>query len=318
MQQNRLTSLLNIKYPIIQGGMQWVTDWRLAAASSNAGILGTLGLASMSQEDVAENIRQMKARTDKSFAVNIPLLHPDAPQIFRVALDEGVKIFITSAGNPDKMAETVRKKDIVWIHVIPSVRGAVKAAKAGAHAVISEGYEAGGHNSPYEITTLSLVPQVVDAVDVPVVAAGGIADGRGIAAAMALGAEGVQLGTRFIATKECPAHENFKKLVLDALDTGTSIIGRKLDILRVLKTDFAERITNAENKCASREELMKIIGDEFNRNYAGSLKGDIKEGVFQAGQSAGMVKEVLPVADLVNRLIVEYDKAIERLVTLSK
>ncbi len=309
MRANRLCQLLNIRYPVIQAGMVWASDWHLAAACSNSGILGTLGLGSMSHEEIALNIEKMKNSTENPFAVNIPLLRPDAVDLARIAHDAGVRIFITSAGNPERIAPDINRKKTIWFHVVPSVKGAQKAEKTGVDAVICEGYEAGGHNSPLEITTLALVPQVADAVKVPVVAAGGIADGRGIAAVMALGASGAQMGTRFIATDECQAHNNHKRLIVDAPDTGTCIIGRKLDMLRVLRTEFADQMLKSELEGASREDLLEIIGNEFNRNRSGSVLGDLKDGAFQAGQSSGLVNDIIPVDTLVQRLISEYNAA---------
>lgn len=246
MENNRLCELLGTKYPIIQAGMVWVSDWHLASAASNAGILGTVGTGAMRPDEALENIQKMHDQTDKPFAVNIPMLRPDAAEIGKICLDMGVKNFITSAGNPAKIVPLLKRPGVTLIHVVPSVRGAKKAEKEGVDAVVCEGYEAGGHNSPFEVTTLALVPQVVDAVGIPVVAAGGIADGRGIAVVMALGADGAQLGTRFIATTECPAHENHKKFIVDAADTETCIIGRKLSMLRVLRNDFARKMEQAE------------------------------------------------------------------------
>jgi len=310
MKNNRLCGLLGIEHPIIQAGMVWVSDWRLALAASEAGALGTIGAGSMTVEQAVENIRKAQEATAKPFAVNIPMLRPDAAQVGAAAMEAGAKIFITSAGNPAKIVPLIKRPDNILIHVVPSVKGAIKAEAEGVDAVICEGYEAGGHNSPFETATLPLVPQVADAVKIPVVAAGGIADGRGIAAVMALGADGAQLGTRFIATAECPAHENYKKLIVDSLDFDTCIIGRKLNMLRVIRNEFAKRMEEAEKKGATEEELFKIIGSEFNRNRAASWEGDIEEGAFQAGQSSGLVRDVPTVAELVGRLVAEYDAAV--------
>lgn len=309
MKKNDLCQLLGIRYPIVQGGMVWVSNWRLASACAEAGILGTLGAGSMSLDELRENIRTVRRRTEKPFAVNIPLLRPDALAIAEIACEEGVRIVITSAGNPSRIVPAIKSKGAIVIHVVPSTRGAIKAVSVGADAVICEGYEAGGHNSPLEITTLALVPQVADAVDVPVVAAGGIADGRGMAAAMALGADGIQMGTRFIATRECNAHPVHKSMIVDSPDNGTLIIGRQLDMLRVLRSPFAERMEQAEKDGLDRAALLELIGDEFNRNRAGSIEGDREEGAYQAGQSAGIVKQILPVKELVRQLITEYDLA---------
>jgi enoyl-[acyl-carrier protein] reductase II len=306
---NRLCQLLGIKYPIIQGGMAWVSDWHLVTACAEAGILGTIGAGSMTLDEIRSNIEKIYDQTDRPFAVNIPILRPDSTDICRLALEMGVKIFITAAGSPEKVVPFLKQSDVTAIHVVPSVKGAKKAAAAGADAVVCEGYEAGGHNSPFEVTTLSLIPQVADAVEVPVVAAGGIADGRGIAAAMALGADGVQLGTRFIATKECKIHGTFKKLILEADDVGTCIIGRKLNLMRVIRNEFAVKMEQAEKAGASNEDLLKIIGDERNRSRAAAKEGDIVEGAFQAGQSSGLIDDILSVSDLIKRLVAEYESA---------
>ena len=309
MPTNRLCKLLGIKYPIIQAGMVWVSDWRLASAASNAGALGTVGTGAMTPEQVRENIEMMNKHTDKPYAVNIPMIRPDAAEIGAIAYDMGARIFISSAGNPAKIVPLLKKPGVTLLHVVPSVKGAKKAEREGVDAVVCEGYEAGGHNSPLEITTLALVPQVVDAINVPVVAAGGIADGRGIAAVMALGADGAQLGTRFIATEECQAHPNYKKLIVESADLDTCIIGRKLDMLRVLRTDFARKMEEAEKAGATKEELLKIIGSEFNRNRIASWDGDLEQGTFQSGQSAGLISEILPVKELVHKLVAEYEYA---------
>lgn len=315
--QNRLCHLLGIQYPIIQGGMVWVSGCELASACANAGILGTLGTGSMSLDEVRTHIKNMAEMAPNApFAVNIPMLRPDARDIGKLALDMGVTRIITSAGNPAKIVPVLKQKGVTLIHVVPSVKGAKKAEDSGVDAVICEGYEAGGHNSPLEVTTLALVPQVTDAVKIPVIAAGGIADGRGIAAAMALGADGVQMGTRFIATKECIAHDNYKNLLVNAQDGDTAIIGRKLSMLRVIRTDFAKKMEEAEKEGKSAQELLNLIGDEFNRNKVASLSGDLAEGAFQAGQSAGMVKDILSVSGLVQRLLKEYEAARENLIKL--
>ncbi|MFC1857012.1 NAD(P)H-dependent flavin oxidoreductase [Thermodesulfobacteriota bacterium] len=309
MQGNRLCRLLKIQYPIIQGGMAWASDWHLVAACSNAGILGTLGAGSMTLDEIRMNIEKLFEQTEMPFAINIPVLRPDAVDIGELSLEMGVKVFITAAGNPEKIVPVLKKDDVKIIHVVPSVKGAKKAVSAGVDGVVCEGYEAGGHNSPFEVTTLSLVPQVVDAVSVPVMAAGGIADGRGVAAVMALGADGAQLGTRFIATKECRCHENHKKLVVEADDTGTCIIGRKLNMLRVIRNEFAAKMEQAEKSGANAAELIEIIGSDIHRSKAASEKGDLTEGTFQAGQSAGLVADILTVNNLVKKLIAEYEAA---------
>ena len=316
MENNRLTSLLKIRYPIIQAGMVWVSDWRLASACSNAGILGTLGTGSMTMDEIVDNIVKMKDNTQNPFAVNIPMLRSDAMDIGKISIDNGVRILVTSAGNPAKIVPALKQDGIMLMHVVPSVSGAVKAMDAGADAVICEGYEAGGHNSPLETTTLALTPQIRDTVDIPVIAAGGIADGRGIAAVMALGADGAQLGTRFIATMECPAHITHKKMIVESDDKATLIIGRRLSMLRVLRNAFATRMEIAEKQGADVARLHEIIGNEFNRNKSASVFGDLDEGAFQAGQSSGGVKSILSVSELVESLISEYNAARQALAPL--
>lgn len=307
--KNRLCELLGIKYPIIQAGMVWVSTWELAAAAANAGVLGVVGVGSMYADEVRENITKMNALARGPFAVNIPMLRNDAAEMGAIALDMGVKIFITSAGNPAKIVPLLKRPGVTLIHVVPSVKGAKKAEAEGVDAVVCEGYEAGGHNSPLETTTLALTPQVRDAVKIPVAAAGGIADGRGIAAVMALGADGAQLGTRFIATAECRAHENYKKLLVDAADADTCIVGRKVNMLRVVRTEIARKLEEAERGGATAEELEALMKSEFSRNKAASLSGDLAEGTFQAGQSSGLVRDVPTVAALVRRLAAEYNEA---------
>ncbi|MBI5117677.1 nitronate monooxygenase [Candidatus Poribacteria bacterium] len=310
MKKTRLTQLLGIEYPIIQGGMVWVSDWRLAAAVSNAGGLGQIGSGSMMWDQIRENIRKVREGTSKPWGLNIPMMRPDFEDIARIGLEEGARIFTTSAGNPMKAGPLLKRSDTVIIHVVPSVKGAKKAEEAGFHAIVCEGYEAGGHNGMDENCTISLVPQVVDAVTIPVAAAGGIADGRGILAALALGADGVQMGTRFVATVECPAHENFKQKLVEAVDTGTLITGRKMNMLRSLRNEFTLRMAEAERKGASVEELLSIIGEENDRAEMGMVRGDVQEGVLEAGQSAGLVHEIPSVAELFKKLDAEYERAL--------
>ncbi|UCD58208.1 MAG: nitronate monooxygenase [Candidatus Hydrogenedentota bacterium] len=313
MKKTRLTELLGLEYPIIQGGMVWVSDWRLAAAVSNAGGLGQIGSGSMDWDQIRDNIRKVQENTDRPWGLNIPMMRPDFEDICRIGLEEGARIFTTSAGNPMKAAPLLKRDSTVIIHVVPSVKGAKKAEDAGFDAVVCEGYEAGGHNGMDETCTIVLVPQVADAVSIPVAAAGGIADGRGIAAALALGADGVQMGTRFVATAECPAHENFKRRLVEASDTGSIITGRKVNMLRSLKNEFTLRMAEAEKRGATPEELFTIIGDEHNRAESGMVKGDITEGVLEAGQCSGLVHEILTVADLFKKLEREYEEAVANL-----
>ncbi len=310
MKKTKLTELLGIEYPIIQGGMVWVSNWKLAAAVSNAGGLGIVGTGSMEWDQIRDNMKKMLENTDKPWAVNIPMMRPDFEKICKIALEGGARIFSTSAGNPMKAAPLIKRDDTIIMHVVPSIKGAKKVLDAGYDAIVCEGYEAGGHNGMDETTTIALVPQVADAVDIPVAAAGGIADGRGIAAALALGADGVQMGTRFVATVECPAHENFKQQLVEANDTASIITGRKLNMLRCLKNDFTMRMYEAERDGATKENLFAIIGDEHNRAELGMLDGDVTEGVLEAGQSSGLVAGIPTVAELFEKLKEEYAEAV--------
>ncbi len=310
MKKTRLTELLGIEYPIVQGGMVWVSGWQLAAAVSNAGGLGLVGTGSMDWDQIRENLKSMRENTDRPWGINVPMMRPDFEDICKIGLEEGARIFSTSAGNPAKAAPLLKRDDTIIIHVVPSVKGAKKAQDSGFDAIVCEGYEAGGHNGMDETTTIALVPQVADAVDIPVIAAGGIADGRGVAAAMALGADGVQMGTRFVATVECPAHDNFKQKLIEAGDTASIITGRKLNMLRCLKNDFTIRMYEAERDGADKQKLFEIIGDEHNRAELGMLGGDIGEGVLEAGQSSGLVQGVPTVAELFKTLKEEYREAV--------
>jgi enoyl-[acyl-carrier protein] reductase II len=312
MKKTRLTELLGIQYPIIQGGMVWVSHWRLAAAVSNAGGLGLIGTGSMDWGQIRENVRAIRKQTDKPWGINIPMMRPDFEDICKIGLEEGARIFSTSAGNPMKSVPLLKRDNTIVIHVVPSVKGAKKAQEAGCDAIVCEGYEAGGHDGLDELCTIALTPQVVDAVDIPVVAAGGIADGRGIAAALVLGAEGAQMGTRFVATVECNAHANFKHKLVEAPDNGTIITGRKMNMLRSLRNPFTMRMAEAERNGASVEELLSIIGDEHNRAELGMIEGDVDEGVFEAGQSSGLVHDIPTVAQLFERLKKEYEEAVNR------
>ena len=313
MIKSRLTDLLGIKYPVIQGGMVWISDWRLASAVSNAGGLGVLGSGSMDPDQVRFNIKKMKEKTNRPWALNAPILRPGTEEIIKIALEQGVNFFTTSAGNPSGLVPLIRRDDTIIIHVVPTVKAAIKAQDYGYDAVLCEGYEAGGHNGMDETGTIALVPQVVDAVDIPVVAAGGIADGRGIAAAFALGAEGVQMGTRFIATIECPAHENFKKMLIHAPDSGTTITGRHTNMLRCLKNEYTIKLAEEGKDAPDQEEFLALLVSEQNRSELGMVKGDIDQGVLMAGQSSGLINEIQTVAGLFETLEKEYHNAVARL-----
>jgi len=304
---NEVTKLFSITYPIIQAGMVWAAGWRLAAAVSNCGGLGLIGSGSMKSELLREHIRKCRAATLKPFGVNIPLLREDAADLVRVAIKEQIKIIFSSAGNPEKFINPLKENGCIVVHVVSSVRQAEKAARVGCDAVVGEGVEAGGHNGRDEITTLCLIPQLVDAVKTPVIAAGGIADGRQIAAALCLGARGVQIGTRFAATLESSAHEQYKQVVAAAVDNGTVLAFRKLALVRMLKNDFATRAVKAEAEGWDEAQLQELLGRK--RERAGIFEGDEVEGEMEAGQSAGLVKEILPVEVVFKNLIQEYAAA---------
>ena len=306
----KITELLNIKYPIIQAGMIWVSGWRLASAVSNTGGLGLIGSGSMKPELLKEHIQKCFAATEKPFGVNIPLLRGDVEDLVKVAVDEGVKIVFTSAGNPKKFTNELKKKNITVIHVVPSVKFGMKAEAAGCDAVVGEGVEAGGHNGSDEITSMALIPQLVDALSIPVIVAGGISDGRGILAALSLGAEAVQIGTRFAATVESSAHQNYKKRVVEASDNDTITAFKKIGLVRMLKNDFALKAVKADEDGWNEDKLKVLLGKK--REMLGIFEGNENEGEMEAGQSSGLIKEILPVEILMNNLLEEMEKANER------
>ncbi len=317
MKRTRVCDLLGIEYPIIQGGMAWVSGGELAAAVSEAGGLGTIGRTAGwdGRGDWADNLRNQihvaRERTGKPFAVNVVVLDPRVRDIADLLIEEKVPIVTTSAGNPAMLTSYFKENGIKVMHVVASVRHARGAEKAGVDAVVAEGYEAGGHNGVDELPTFVLVPQVVDAVDLPVIAAGGIADARGFVAAMALGAEGVQIGTRFIATTECCAHPSFKQAVLDALDTSTAITGRTIGPTRGIKNAFTEKLTEMEYTGVSPEKLEEFIG--MGRSPRGQLRGDLEEGELYCGAIAGMVRQVVPAGEVVRGIIQGADAVLNTL-----
>lgn len=306
-----LSRLLGIRFPIIQGGMVWTAGAKLAVAVSEAGALGVLGAGSMKSDALRNAVRAVRMGTSAPFGVNIPLMREDRLDLIGVCEEEGVKIVITSSGDPSLLTPRLKRAGCTVMHVIATVKHARKAAEAGCDAVIAEGCEAGGHNGVDEITTLALVPQVADAVRVPVVAAGGIADGRGMAAALALGASGVQVGTRFAATVESDAHPVFKQWVVDATDRDTVLTMRGLMPVRMLRTPFALRAVEAERKGATREELTTLLGRK--REQLGIGEGNVDEGMFEAGQSAGLVHAILPAGDVVRMMMTEYRTTHQRM-----
>ncbi|MFN4110640.1 MAG: NAD(P)H-dependent flavin oxidoreductase [Ignavibacteria bacterium] len=309
--KNRITELFEIEYPIIQAGMVWVSGYKLATAVSECGGLGLIGAGSMKPELLREHIQKAKNKITKPFGVNIPLLRGDADELIRVVIEEKVKIVFTSAGHPGKFIDLLKKNNIKVVHVVPSVKYAKKAEEVGCDAVVGEGYEAGGHNGFDEITTFCLIPMLVENIKIPVIAAGGIATGKQIAAAFALGAEGVQIGTRFAATIESSAHENYKQKIVEAQDNETVIGFRKIGLVRMLKNNFALRAIQAEQSCADENKLKEIWGEK--RERLGIFEGDINEGALEAGQSAGLIKEILSVKEVFQKLINEFDQTINQI-----
>ena len=308
----RITDILGIRYPILQAGMIWASGYKLAVACAEADILGTIGSAGMKQDLLRSQIRKARALTKKRIAVNIPLLRGDAAELLEIALGEGIQVIITSAGNPALLGHRIKEaKGIVWIHVVPSVKHGLKAQDQGAQIVIGEGFEAGGHNGVDEITTLALIPQLVDALSLPVAAAGGIADGRGLLAALALGADGISVGTRFAATVESSAHPDYKAAVVGATDSGTALFAKKIAPVRALKNRWVEEVRVAESRGASREELERVYGASHSRR--GILEGDLEEGELEMGQSSGIIRSILTAAEVVKALVQEFEEGRARL-----
>ena len=302
MIKTRVSELLGIEYPILKGGMVWVSNSRLTAAVSNAGGLGVMGIGAMDLDTFDKELRALKGMTDRPFGVSCPLIRPDYEVMLNAALERGVNIVVTSAGNPAKVNKMLLDAGVIAIHVVANVKMAKKVEDLGYHMLVAEGFEAGGHNGRDELTTFTLVPQVVDAVRIPVIAAGGIADARGMVAAFALGAEGIQMGTRFVATKESPVHENFKMAIINAGDTDTTITGRAFnDPTRVIKNGFTEKIIDAERKGVDPVKILEMIGSD--RTYIGSVKGDMDNGSLMSGQVAGMIKELKSVEEVIKDII---------------
>jgi enoyl-[acyl-carrier protein] reductase II len=316
MKQTRVNKLFGIELPIIQAGMVWTSGWRLAYAASENGCLGLIGAGSMKPELLSEHITKLRnyfkeKNINKPFGVNLPLIRGDINELIKTILKEDIKIVFSSAGNPKAHSKILKDNGITLVHLVASVKHALKAQDAGCDAVVAEGFEAGGHNGVDEITTLCLVPQVVDALEIPVIAAGGIADGRQIAAAMALGAEGVQIGTRFAATHEASSSEVFKNKIVEAKDDSTRLVMKKLNPVRLLKNKFAEEIIKAENEGATKEQLLEMLGKK--REMKGIFEGDIDEGELEMGQSSGLVNEIKSVKEVVEALKKQYNTAVSKL-----
>lgn len=309
---NPVTQLFKIKVPIIQAGMVWVSGWKLASAVSNAGALGLIGAGSMKSDLLREHIQKTSAATTQSFGVNIPLLRGDIDELINVVLEEKVKIIFTSAGHPARHIEKFKNVGCVVVHVIANVKQALKAEECGCDAIVAEGFEAGGHNGMDEITTLALVPQVVDAVKIPVIAAGGIADGRGMVAAFALGAEGVQIGTRFAATIESSAHEFYKQKIVEANEGATILTYRNILPVRAMKNPFMAQVQKEETQQGmTRERMMELHAK--GRERKGIFEGNWEEGELEMGQSSGLVKDIVSAAEVVERIMKEFKETKRRL-----
>ena len=310
MQHNRITRLLNIDYPIIQAGMVWVSGWRLASAVSNAGGLGMIGAGSMYPNVLDEHIKKCKAATDKPFGVNLPLLYIDIEKHIEVILKNKVNVVVTSAGNPASYTEKLKEHGIKVIHVISSKRFAQKAEKAGCDAVIAEGFEAGGHNGREETTTMILVPLVCSAVKIPVIAAGGIATGRQMLACMILGAEGVQMGSRFVASQEASSHFNFKNAVINSTEGDTILTLKELTPVRMMKNHFYEQIVQAQQNHASAKELENLLAK--GRAKKGMFEGDLKEGELEIGQVSALINEIKPAAEIIKEIWLQFSEALNK------
>jgi enoyl-[acyl-carrier protein] reductase II len=302
---NKITELFNIKYPIIQGGMIWNSGYKLASAVSNAGGLGLIGAGSMYPEVLREHIQKCKRNTDKPFGVNVPMLYPNIEEIMRIIVEEGVKIVFTSAGNPKTWTSFLKENGIIVVHVVSSSKFALKAQEAGVDAVVAEGFEAGGHNGREESTTLTLIPMVKEQINVPLIAAGGIASGRGMLAVMVLGADGVQVGSRFAASVESSSHDNFKKTILEVKEGDTQVTLKELAPVRLIKNKFYNDIQELYAKCPTPDELKLLLGRA--RAKRGMFEGDLVEGELEIGQIAGLIHEIKPVVEIIDAMISEFN-----------
>lgn len=302
---NAISSLFGIRYPIIQGGMIWVSGWKLASAVSNAGGLGLIGSGSMYPDVLREHIQKCKKATDKPFGVNVPMLYPQIEEIMDIIVEEGVKIVFTSAGNPKTWTQFLKEKGITVVHVVSSVKFAQKAQAAGVDAVVCEGFEAGGHNGREETTTFTLIPMVKENVSIPVIAAGGIANGRGMLAAMVLGADGVQIGSRFAATIESSAHDNFKDTIVKVKDGDTHLTLKELAPVRLVKNHFYNQVQELYTKNPSVEEIKQLLGRA--RAKKGMFEGDLDNGELEIGQIAGLIHEIKSTKQVIEEIIVEFE-----------
>ena len=312
---NRICDLFNIQYPIIQGGMIWCSGWELASAVSNAGGLGLIGSGSMKPDVLKDHIRKCKAATNKPFGVNVPLLFHGNEEVFNMLIEEDVKIVFTSAGNPAKWTQFLKENGLTVVHVVANVKSALKSEEAGVDAIVAEGFEAGGHNGREETATLVLIPMIEKQIKLPLIAAGGIGTGRGMLAAFALGAEGVQIGSRFAATTESSAHENFKKSIIETNDGGTMLSMKKLMPVRLIKNKFFEEIEKLESEGASSDQIAEFLGK--GRSKRGMFEGELDEGELEIGQVAALIHEIKPAAKVVDEIMHEYFFAKNELTKIS-
>ena len=304
---NRITKLFNIKYPIIQAGMIWNSGWRLASAASNAGILGLIGAGSMYPDVLREHIQKCKKATDKPFGVNVPMLYPNIEDIMNIIVEEDVKIVFTSAGNPKTWTAWLKDKGITVVHVVSSVKFALKAEEAGVDAIVAEGFEAGGHNGRDETTTLTLIPMVKEQLEIPLIAAGGIATGKAMLACMILGADGVQVGSRFVASEESSAHVAFKKAVVDSKEGDTQLTLKEVAPVRLIKNKFFNELQELYKKGPTVEELKELLGRA--RAKRGMFEGDLEDGELEIGQISGLIHDIKPVSLIVKDMIEEFEDA---------
>lgn len=311
--KNIITTLFNIKYPIIQGGMIWNSGWKLASAVSNNGGLGLIGAGSMYPEVFKEHVQKCKKATDKPFGVNLPMLYPQIDELINIILEEEIKVVFTSAGNPKKYTQFFQEKGITVVHVVPGLKFALKAQDAGVDAVVVEGFEAGGHNGRDETTTLCLIPMVKKELTIPIIAAGGIATGEGMLAAMILGADGIQMGSRFAASIEASSHQNFKNEIVKAKEGDTLLTLKDVTPVRLLKNDFFKQINEAITRGATPDEQREILGR--GRAKKGMFEGDLIEGELEIGQIAGLIDSIEPVDKIIKDIITEYKEALEELKT---
>lgn len=308
---NKITQLFNIKYPIIQGGMIWNSGYKLASAVSNAGGLGLIGAGSMYPDVLREHIQKCKKATDKPFGVNVPMLYPNIEEIMQIIIDEEVKIVFTSAGNPKTWTSYLKERGIVVVHVVSSSKFALKAQEAGVDAVVAEGFEAGGHNGREETTTLTLIPMVKENITIPLIAAGGIATGKGMLAAMILGADGVQMGSRFAASFESSSHENFKQTIINVKEGDTQLTLKELAPVRLIKNKFYNDIQELYLKCPTSDELKVLLGRA--RAKKGMFEGDLIEGELEIGQIAGLIHEVKSVKDIIEEVVLEVEFSLKEI-----